>query len=134
MSEKYDANDPVVKAGRSAIEEAMSEESGIIFGMVATVDGFEVASITDPNWDIPANRLAAMASSGHALGDTVAKELTSTECQNIIIDAYRLSIIFLAIPGYKDPPLILGVAATKNASLGSVLYTAERCAKRVGEA
>lgn len=134
MSEQYSANDPVVKAGRSAIEEAMAEESGIIFGLVATVDGFEMASITDPNWDIPANRLAAMASSGHALGDTVAKELTSTECQNIIIDAYRLSIIFLAIPGYEDPPLILGVAATKNASLGSVLYTAERCAKRIGEA
>lgn len=115
------------------LQAAVLENDGIIFAMIATIDGFDVASATATGWDISANRLAAMASSGHALGDTVAGELTDTRCSNVIIDTERLSIVFLAVPEVEKPPLLVGVAATKSASLGTVLYGAGRCARQLSD-
>lgn len=114
-----------------AVAEVMADTDGVILAMVATVDGFPVAACSAPGWDIPANRLAAMASSGHALGDSVAGELTKTSCENVIIDADRLSIVFLAVPEFRDPRLLLGLAARKTTSLGTVIYSAGACARRI---
>lgn len=118
---------------RAILEEAIAETNGMIMAMVATVDGFVVASRTAPGRDVNAGRMAAMASSGHALGETVANELVHGKCNNVIIDTDQLSIVFLAVPRSVDPPLILGVAATKSVSLGTVLFGAKQCAERVGE-
>jgi len=126
-------SEAVTSSARMALKTAMKETPEIIFAMVATVDGFEVVSQSAEGWAISNNRVAAMASSGHALGETVANELTNAACQSVIIDADRLSIVFLSIPHLRDPPLIMGLAATKSASLGSVIYSANRCAQRIGE-
>ncbi len=125
--------DEITSRARMALKMAIKETPEIVFAMVATVDGFEVASQMASGWDIASSRVAAMASSGHALGETVANELTNAACQSVIIDADRLSIVFLSIPHLEEPPLIMGVAATKSASLGSVLYSANRCAARIGD-
>lgn len=115
------------------LAELMDETEGMVFAMIATVDGFAVASATAQGWDLPANRIAAMASSGHALGDSVAGEFGRAACESVIIDADRVSVIFLAIPELTEPPLLLGVGARKSASLGSVLYGATRCARQIGK-
>lgn len=116
-----------------SLDNMLAETNGMIMGMIATSDGFVVASVTAPGWNVDPNRIAAMASSGHALGETVANELAHGKCNNVIIDTDQLSIVFLSVPDTEDSPLILGVAATKSVSLGTVLYGAKQCTKRISE-
>lgn len=127
-------NEEVVAICQSALRKMLAETNGIVFSLVATVDGFEIASEATSGWDIAVDRIAAMASSGHALGDTVARELTAKNCNNVIIDADKLSVVFLAVPEFDNPPLILGAAATKSESLGTVLYAARNCVRQIGKA
>jgi len=115
------------------LTELVEDTDGAVFAMIATVDGFPVSSTSAQGWDIPVNRMAAMASSGHALGNSVSGEIGSAECENVIIDADRLSVVFLAVPKLDNPPLILVAAAKKSASLGTVLYGSKRCAQRIGD-
>ncbi len=123
----------IVADCNEALEEMLEETNGMIMGMIATSDGFVVASVTAQGRSVDPNRIAAMASSGHALGETVANELAHGKCNNVIIDTDQLSIVFLSVPETQDPPLILGVAATKSVTLGSVLYGAKICTKRITE-
>lgn len=125
-------DDLVINECIKALNATMMETKGIVFALVATVDGFEIASQAASGWSIQANRIAAMASSGHALGDTMAKELTAKKCKNVIIDADNLNIVFLEIPNFNHPPLILGIVATKTDSLGTILFGANQCAQRIG--
>lgn len=118
---------------KESLEEMMAETNGMILGMIATSDGFVVASVTAPGREVDASRIAAMASSGHALGETVANELAHGKCNNVIIDTDQLSIVFLSVPDTVEPPLILGVAATKSVSLGTVIYGAKNCTKHLAE-
>lgn len=118
---------------RNTLEQAMADSDGVVFALLATVDGLAVASVTAPGWDIAAERVAAMASSGHALGDTLAGEIGAPGCNGVIIPTDRLSVVFLAVPGIDDPPLILGIAATAQESLGSVLFAARSCAQTIRE-
>ena len=121
----------LVEQCRDTLEQAMAETDGTVFALLATVDGLAVASSTAPGWDIAAERVAAMASSGHALGDTLAGEIGADDCNGVIIPTDRLSVVFLAVPDVAAPPLILGLAATAQESLGSVLFAARSCAHAI---
>ena len=116
-----------VDSCRVILEQAMADNGGVVFALLATVDGMAVTWATAPGWDVTAERVAAMASSGHALGDTLAGEIGAEQCNGVIIPTDRLSVVFLAVPDSSDPPLILGLAATSQESLGSVLHAARSC-------
>lgn len=118
---------------KKVLDNAVGGTSGMIMDVIATVDGFVVASSLARGWEVNVSRIAAMASSGHALGDAIAKELANGVCDDVIISTDQFIIVFLAVPDVLDPPLILGAAATKEMNLGTVLYSARACTRRIAE-
>lgn len=115
------------------VRNMLEQTDGLICGVVATSDGFPVHEQASEQWELSASRLAAMASSGHAMGDSVAQEFTETECQDVIINSGRVTVVFLAVPSRKQS-LILCAAAEKSVNLATLLVAARTCAREVAEA
>lgn len=109
----------------------MSETSGVTAVLVATTDGFEVASVM--HQPLSAEKMAAMTSSILALGEAVLSEADLTDCKNVVIESGDGLIVMLAI-GDARGELLLSVIADKNAMLGQVLWAARRCCEQIRNA
>ena len=106
----------------------VSQTSGVTAALVATTDGFEVASVLHQT--LSAEKMAAMTSSILALGEAVLAEADLDNCKNVVIESGTGLIVMLAIddPGNE---LLLSVIADRNAMLGQVLWAARRCCEQV---
>lgn len=115
-------------AAVSALEELMRELGGLTAGVVATSDGFEVASRARPGVEV--SKLAAMACSISALGGMVGFESEIGLYQNVVVEADEGYVVIIDIP-HPEYPMILNLVAGRDEVLGQVLYRAKRVVTRL---
>jgi len=106
----------------------VSQTSGVTAALVATADGFEIASVLHQS--LSAEKMAAMTSSILALGEAVLAEAELSDCQNVVIESRNGMVVMLAI-GDPRNELLLSVIADRNAMLGQVLWAARRCCEQI---
>lgn len=111
-----------------ALQWFMSQTSGVTAALVATADGFEIASVLHQT--LSAEKMAAMTSSILALGEAVLAEAELSDCQNVVIESRNGMVVMLAI-GDPRNELLLSVIADRNAMLGQVLWAARRCCEQI---
>lgn len=99
-----------------------------IEAVISTEDGFDVAARGSSAES--AAKIAAMTSSLHALGETMANETGLGDCRSVVVDTAAGKVVIMRIDN-ADANLRLTVVARHTALLGSVLFAARQCAQRV---
>ena len=108
----------------------LEEVSGLTAVVVATVDGFDIASAMREG---DASRVAAMASSISAISGVVSQEAHLGRGKSVTIDTEAGFAIVHAV--YRpDIDLVINLIADGNAILGQVAYQATQFAKTLADA
>ena len=97
-----------------------SSTTGLQLALLATPDGFEIASVLNRG-KLQGSRIAAMASSMMAMASAVGREIQSTECRRLTFEADANSVVLHSVAG--KPPCILCVVVNKDALLGQVFWS-----------
>lgn len=116
-------------ASREA-QSMLSEVDGLTAVVVATVDGFDVASAMK-NGD--AARVAAMASSISAISSVVAQEASLGRNKCVTIDTESGFAVVYSVHR-SDAELVINVIANGNAILGQVAYRTAQFARTLADA
>jgi predicted regulator of Ras-like GTPase activity (Roadblock/LC7/MglB family) len=99
------------------------DSAKITSAIIATTDGFEIAVVAASKEE--SSKLSAISSSISAIGDMAVKEVDMGEChESITIESDRGYIVIMTIP-HPDSPMVLSVAATKELTLGKLVYYAK---------
>lgn len=104
----------------------LDELTGVIAVVIATTDGFDIASVVTQNID-PV-RVAAMASSITAIGSVVSQEARLGTSRSVTINT-DAGFVFLSGVRRTDVDLVLNVVANENAILGQVVYRSGECVR-----
>lgn len=118
-----------VIASREA-EKMLSEVDGVTAVVIATLDGFDVASAMrhgDPA------RVAAMASSISAISSVVSQEASLGRNKSVTIDTESGFAVVFSVHR-PDADLVINVIADGSAILGQVSYRTAQFAKSLAEA
>ncbi len=110
----------LVQAAQAATE-TLQALTGVVAVVVATADGFEIASRVRGEVDVA--RLAAMASSIAAIGSGVAQEGRLGACRHVTVGSTGG---FVHVVGVRRAggELVLNIIAGEDAILAQVAYTA----------
>lgn len=95
---------------------------------VATRDGFEIARLHSSGGD--QRKLAAMASSMHALGDAIAEETSLGECRNVTIEGSTGKAVMLTVPDAKANKVLIA-AASSDTNLAMLLIVSRACCEQL---
>jgi predicted regulator of Ras-like GTPase activity (Roadblock/LC7/MglB family) len=109
----------------------LHEVSGVKAVVIASVDGFDIASATASNVD-PA-RIAAMASSISAIGAVVAQEATLGTANSVVINSEQGFVQVFSV-NRRDVPLIVNVVADATGVLAQVAYRGRALAQTLLQA
>ena len=118
-----------VIASREA-ENMLSEVDGVTAVVIATLDGFDVASAMrhgDPA------RVAAMASSISAISSVVSQEASLSRNKSVTIDTESGFAVVFSVHR-PDADLVINVIADGSAILGQVAYRTAQFARTLAEA
>lgn len=118
-----------VIASREA-ENMLSEVDGVTAVVIATLDGFDVASAMrhgDPA------RVAAMASSISAISSVVSQEASLGRNKSVTIDTESGFAVVFSVHR-PDADLVINVIADGSAILGQVAYRTAQFAKTLAKA
>jgi uncharacterized protein len=107
-----------------------AEAKGVIAVVVATIDGFDVATYADSETDV--QKIAAMASSMGAIGAVVGEESKVGSCKSIMIEAEQGFVVMVEIK-HPQHALILTVVAQNSSVLGQLVYRARETAKEISQ-
>ena len=124
-------SEPVRRAAQQAIEMVMREIKDARGAVVATEDGFEVASHAESNAQV--GRIAAMASSIAALGAVAGEESKLGACNHVLIQAAE-GFIVMSQARRADADYIFSIVAGKDAVVGQMIYYARAAATAISEA
>ncbi|MET0311839.1 MAG: hypothetical protein ABW051_07290 [Burkholderiaceae bacterium] len=113
-------------AAAQQAEAMRSELAGVVAVVIATVDGFDIASAVTRGID-PA-RAAAMASSISAIGSVVSKEAGLGQSRSVTINT-DAGFACLSTVYRSDIHLIVNVIANGDAVLGQVAWRSAECVK-----
>jgi predicted regulator of Ras-like GTPase activity (Roadblock/LC7/MglB family) len=116
---------------RSESEKLLAEVAGVTTVVVATVDGFDVASAISGNAD--AARIAALASSIAAISTVVSEEAELGVGKSVTIDTESGFAIVHAVRR-ADAELVINVIASSSAILGQVAYRTTQFARLLAAA
>lgn len=116
----------------STLEQFLQETPGVKNVLLATPDGFEIASKTLDSAH-SADKLAAVGSSLFALGASLISEFNLDVCRSIIIDSEKGKIYISAISGGESKNLILLLQSTQNAMLAHILHGSNKVAGYISE-
>jgi uncharacterized protein len=113
------------RACENALDELMAEVKGIKAIVIATEDGFEVASRVQNTAQV--SRLSAMASSLAALGAMAGEESQLGVCQSLLMEADGgyIAIVQMRRP---DVSLIFSVITGRDSVVGQMLYFSKKAA------
>lgn len=114
----------------STLEQFLQDTPGVKNALLATPDGFEIASKTQDS-SHSADKLAAVGSSLFALGASLISEFNLDVCRSIIIDSDKGKIYISAIAGGQGKNLILLLQSTQNAMLAHILHGSGKVAAQV---
>jgi predicted regulator of Ras-like GTPase activity (Roadblock/LC7/MglB family) len=104
----------------------LNDISGVAAVVIATVDGFDVASEVRNGLD-PA-RIAALASSIAAIGEVVATEARLGRNKSVTIDTEAGFAVIYSVHR-RDIGLVINVIATSEALIGQVNYRTAAAAR-----
>lgn len=122
---------PALQAVAQDTVARLSELNGVVAVVVATADGFDVASSVSRGVD--AARVAAMASSIAAIGAVVVQEGQLDGCRHVTVGA-RDGFVHVAVVERTDVQLVINAIADGNAVLGQIAYGAAEQARRLAAA
>jgi predicted regulator of Ras-like GTPase activity (Roadblock/LC7/MglB family) len=123
----------VASATAAANQEAkqiMADVEGIQAVVIATADGFDVASQTREGID--PERIAAMASSIAAISQVVSHEAQLGRSRSVTIDTDAGFAVVYNIHR-SDIDLVINVVANERALLGQVIYRTAAAARMLAE-
>lgn len=109
----------------------LSDINGVSAVVIATVDGFDVASQVRNGLD-PA-RVAALASSIAAIGEVVATEARLGRNKSVTIDTEDGFAVIYSVHR-TDIGLVINVISTREALIGQVNYRTAAAARLLGAA
>ncbi|MGJ7529769.1 roadblock/LC7 domain-containing protein [Variovorax sp. GB1P17] len=113
------------------VRKLADESSGVTAVVIATVDGFDVASAI--TGDADAARVAAMASSIVAISSVVSEEARLGRHKSVIVQMESGFAVFCSVYR-RDAELVINVLARDAAVLALVAYRVARLAKTLEDA
>jgi predicted regulator of Ras-like GTPase activity (Roadblock/LC7/MglB family) len=119
-------SDTLRKAAQGQARGMLEEVSGVVAVVVATTDGFDIASAVTR--DIDPVRVAALASSISAIGAVVSQEARLGRSRSVTINT-DAGFAFLSAVRRDDVDLVVNVIANEHAILAQVAYRAGECAR-----
>ncbi|KQW55396.1 roadblock/LC7 domain-containing protein [Variovorax sp. Root411] len=131
MSVRHGLSRTATAHAQREVQKLVDELSGVTAAVIATVDGFDVASATTGDTD-PA-RVAAMASSIVAISSVVAEEARLGRKESVMIRTESGFAVFYSVH-HRDGELVINVLARDNAVPALVAYRAAQLAKSLAEA
>ena len=131
MDEQVNISPALAHSAQNAIDSHFGKLSGVKALVVASIDGFAVASRAVI--DVDANKVAAMASSFSALGVVVAEESHIGLKKIVTLEAQNGYVILLDIPR-NDFPMVLSISASSDTVLAQTLYLARETIAQIQSA
>lgn len=126
-------NGAFVKYCESALESFLSETHGVKHVLLATPDGFSIASQSGSNGTYSAENLAAVGSTLFSLGSSVGEQMGQGVCRSITIDNDKGKVYIYSIDGGKGKSLILLIEATQQAMLAHILHGSRKLAESISK-
>lgn len=130
MTTKINLSEATKALAQSEAEKILSELTGVNTVVVATVDGFNVASAINGSAD--AARIAALASSIAAISMVVSQEAELGLSKSVTIDTESGFALVYSVRR-SDTELVIHVIANSNAILGQVAYRTAQFARKLTE-
>ncbi|MBT2336440.1 roadblock/LC7 domain-containing protein [Variovorax paradoxus] len=131
MSVQHGLSRTATAHAQREVQKLVDELNGVTAAVVATVDGFDLASATTGDAD-PA-RVAAMASSIVAISSVVAEEARLGRNESVMILTDSGFAVFCSVHR-RDGDLVINVLARDGAVPALVAYRAGQLAKSLAEA
>lgn len=123
---------PSVQAlARTEAQSMIDDVTGVTAIVVATVDGFDVASVIRGSAE--AARIAAMASSISAISSVVSQEAQLGRNKSVIIDTEAGFAVVYSVHR-QDAELVINIIANSSAILAQVTYRTAQFARALAEA
>ncbi len=116
---------------RNEAQKIIDEINGVTAVVIATVDGFDLASVIIGNTD--AARVAAMASSISAISTVVSQEAGLGRNKSVIMDTESGFAVVYSVHRL-DAELVINVIADGRAILGQVTYRTAQFARLLAQA
>lgn len=126
-------NGAFVKFCETALETFLTETHGVKHVLLATPDGFSIASQTTGGGNYSAENLAAVGSTLFSLGSSVGEQLSQGSCRSITIDNDKGKVYIYSIDGGKGKSLILLIEATQQAMLAHILHGSRKLAETISK-
>ena len=130
MPEKLKLPTKIKALAQREAESLLEQTGGVTAVVVATVDGFDIASAMRAG---EASRVAAMASSISAISSVVSQEAKLGRNKCVTIDTEAGFAVVYSVHR-SDVELVINVIANGNAILGQVNYQAAQFAKTLTDA
>ena len=131
MTVRQSLSKDVIALVQREIEYLLEDLAGVTAAVVATVDGFDVASATTGSVD-PA-RVAALASSIAAISGVVSEEAHLGRNKSVMIQTESGFAVFHSVHR-SDGELVINVLARDDAILAQVAYRTAQLAKTLANA
>ena len=110
------------------VQRLFYDVAGLRAVVLATVDGFDIASAIHGELALEPARLAAMASSISAISDVVSQEAALGRGKSVTIDTEEGFALVYAVQ-HPVVPLVINVIAGPDAVLGRVAYRVAQLAQ-----
>jgi predicted regulator of Ras-like GTPase activity (Roadblock/LC7/MglB family) len=120
-----------LKFAKRCVDELSSGVSGVNSVVLASGDGFEVASVTNQE-RFDSGKVAAVSSSLLSMVHAFTSEIKLDNCQSFILDAHNGKAIIAHVPCDKYS-MVLMVLTNEKALLGQVLHGMRFCSQRLVE-
>lgn len=131
MTAKINLPTSVQTLAHAEAQSMLNEVSGVTAVVIATVDGFDVASVIKGNAE--ASRIAAMASSISAISSVVSQEAQLGRNKSVIIDTEAGFAVVYSVHR-EDAELVINVIANSSAILAQVTYRTAQFARALSAA
>ncbi|AYQ28308.1 MULTISPECIES: roadblock/LC7 domain-containing protein [unclassified Polaromonas] len=119
-------NEQLRSVAQAQARKTLEEINGVVAVVIATADGFDIASAV--TCDIDPVRVAALASSISAIGSVVSQEARLGKNRSVTINT-DAGFAFLSAVNRADLELVVNVIANEHAILGQVAWHCGECVK-----
>lgn len=126
-------NSSFVKYCENALEEFLNETHGVKDVLLATPDGFEIASKSTGGGAFSSDNLAAVGSTLFSLGTSVGDQLGQGTCRSITIDNDKGKVYISSIEGGGGKSLILLIESSHQAMLAHILHGSRKLGESIGK-
>lgn len=120
-----------LKFAKRCVDELCSSVAGVNSVVLASGDGFEVASVTNQE-SFDSGKVAAVSSSILSMVHAFTAEIKLNPCQSFILDSSNGKAIIAHVP-CDNYPMVLMVLTNEKALLGQILHGMRFCNQRLVE-